>query len=85
MTRDELRSTVLEALGNIAPDADVAHLAPDRDLREALDIDSMDFLNFMVAIHEATGVEVPERDYGKLSTLDGALDYLLPKLGKTGA
>jgi acyl carrier protein len=85
MTRDELRSTVLEALGNIAPDADVAHLAPDRDLREALDIDSMDFLNFMVAIHEATGVEVPERDYGKLSTLDAALDYLLPKLGKTGA
>ena len=85
MTRDELRSTVLEALGNIAPDADVAHLAPDRDLCEALDIDSMDFLNFMVAIHEATGVEVPERDYGKLSTLDAALDYLLPKLGKTGA
>ena len=85
MTRDELRSVVLEALGNIAPDADVAHLAPDRDLRETLDIDSMDFLNFMVAIHEATGVEVPERDYGKLSTLDAALDYLLPKLGKTGA
>jgi len=83
VTRDELRAAVLQALGNIAPDADVAHAAPDRDLREQFDIDSMDFLNFMLAIHEVTGIEVPERDYGKLATLDAVLDYLLARPGKT--
>lgn len=83
MKRDELRTAVLDALGNIAPDADLACLAPDRDLREQLDIDSMDFLNFMIAIHEVTGIEVPERDYGKLATLDAVLDYLLSKANRS--
>ena len=81
MTRDELRSTVLEALGNIAPDADVAHLAPDRDLREALDIDSMDFLRFVLALHDRLGIDVPEADYARLYTLNGAVAYLAGRLG----
>jgi acyl carrier protein len=44
---------------------------------EQLDIDSMDFLNLIVALHERTGIEIPERDYPKLSTLDAAVAYLL--------
>ena len=54
---------------------------PSADLREALDINSMDFLNFVIAIHHRLGVDIPEIDYPKLMTLDGAVSYLKPKLG----
>ena len=53
------------------------------DLREALDIDSMDFLNFITAIHHRLGVEIPELDYPKLVTLDGAVAYVAAKLGSS--
>lgn len=76
MTRDALRATVLRALAEIAPEADLAALAPDRPLREQLDLDSMDVLNFVVALHGALGVEIPETDYAKLTTLDGCVEYL---------
>lgn len=80
MNREDLGNAVLRALGDVAPDADFAGLAPDRDLREQLDLDSMDFLNFMVALHEATGIDVPERDYAKLATLDALVEYLEERL-----
>ena len=48
----------------------------DADLREELDIDSMDFLNFVIGLHERTGIDVPERDYPKLATLAGCVSYL---------
>jgi acyl carrier protein len=76
VTRDALRATVLRVLGEIAPEADLAALAPDRPLREQLDIDSMDALNFVVGLHGALGVEIPESDYAKLTTLDGCVEYL---------
>ncbi len=62
MTEAELRQTVLNTLGDIAPEADLAALPPDKDLREELDIDSMDFLNFVIALHEKLGVDIPEAD-----------------------
>ncbi len=55
---------------------------PRADLREALDIDSMDFLNFVIAIHRRLGVDIPELDYPKLVTLDGAASYLMARLEK---
>jgi acyl carrier protein len=76
MTRDEIRATVLRALGEIAPEADLASLAPDIGLRDQLDLDSMDILNFVVGLHAALGVEIPESDYPKLATLDACVDYL---------
>jgi acyl carrier protein len=76
MTRDEIRTTVLRALGEIAPEADLASLAPDIGLRDQLDLDSMDILNFVVGLHAALGVEIPESDYPKLATLDACVDYL---------
>lgn len=76
MNRDELRARVVQALGAIAPEADLASLDPRADLREALDLDSMDFLRFVVSLHEALGVDVAERDYPGVRTLDGCLDYL---------
>ncbi|HLK09787.1 MAG TPA: phosphopantetheine-binding protein [Candidatus Binatia bacterium] len=76
MTGTEIRATVLRLLGDVAPEADLAALRPDAPLREQLDLDSMDFLNLMIAIHEAFGVEIPEADYPRLATLDGCVEYL---------
>jgi acyl carrier protein len=78
MTDTQLRDVVLGALTDVAPDADLAGLDPDADLVEELDIDSMDFLNVIVRINEVTGVEIPERDYGKLTTLNELVSYLAP-------
>jgi acyl carrier protein len=76
VTRDELRATVLRVLGEIAPEADLAALHPDVGFRDQLDLDSMDMLNFVVGLHAAVGVDIPEADYPKLATLDGCVDYL---------
>lgn len=77
MNRQELHDVLIASLTAVAPDVDPAGIDPRADLSEQLDIDSMDFLNIVVAVHEQTGIDIPERDYPKLSTLDGAIDYLL--------
>lgn len=82
MSNLDIRSVVCEELNNIAPEIDIKAVDPSADLREALDIDSMDFLNFVTAIHRRLGVDIPELDYPKLITLDGAIGYLTGKLGK---
>ena len=76
MSDDEIRGTVLRLLGNVAPEADPAQLDPTVSLREQLDIDSMDLLNFMLALHKEFHVEIPERDYPKLMAVDAAVNYL---------
>jgi acyl carrier protein len=82
MSEDELRRAVLDALGEVAPEADLAQLDPAADLREALEIDSMDFLNLAIAVHAATGVEVPEADYPKLASIDAWVAYLAPRVAR---
>lgn len=72
-----------EELGNIAPEMDLQKLDPAADLREALDIDFMDFLNFVIAVHHRLGVDILELDYPKLVTLEGAVAYLDAKLRET--
>lgn len=79
-TRDALRAAYLEELGKVAPDADLDSLDPAEDLRDALDVDSMDLRTFVIALHKRLGVEVPERDYGTLMRLEPALDYLQARL-----
>ena len=76
MTQTEAKALVFEILGSIAPEADFATLSGGEDLREALDLDSMDFMNFIVALHEQTGIDIPEADYPKLRTLDNTVAYL---------
>ena len=76
MTAGELRTTVLRVLGEIAPEADPAEIKPDVSFRSQIDLDSMDVLNFVIALHEALGVEIPEADYPRLATLDGCVAYL---------
>jgi len=85
MTDTDIRKVIQEELNNIAPEADLASVSPAADLREAIDIDSMDFLNFIIAIHHRLGIDIPEIDYPKLVTLDGALAYIDAKLGSSKA
>jgi len=80
MTRDELRNTVIESLRRVAPEADPASLPANANLREELDLDSMDFLRVITDLHERLKVDVPESDYAKLTTLDACVDYLAARL-----
>jgi acyl carrier protein len=80
MSAIDIRKVIQEELNNIAPEADIASVNPAADLREAIDIDSMDFLNFVIAIHRRLGVDIPEIDYPKLGTLNGAFAYIDAKL-----
>lgn len=82
MTRDDLRTIVLRHLGDRAPEADLTRLRPDRSFRDQLDLDSVDFLNFLIALNKELGIEVPEQDYPHLVTLNGCLDYLGKRLVK---
>jgi acyl carrier protein len=76
VTTEGVRATVLSVLGEIAPEADLEGVRGDVPLREQLDLDSMDVLNFVVGLHAALGVDIPEADYGKLATLDACVAYL---------
>lgn len=82
MTPDEARQVLFEELGNIAPEWDPAVIDPQDDIREAMDIDSMDVLNLVIALNKRTGIDIPEADYGKLITIDGAVAYLVAKSGR---
>jgi acyl carrier protein len=73
---DNVRATALEVLGRIAPEADLDHLDPAGSLQEELDLDSFDFLQFVEGLHDELGVDIPERDYPKVASLDGCVAYL---------
>jgi acyl carrier protein len=75
MTRDELRKALLDCLARIAPETDVAALRPDARLRDQVDLDSVDWLNFLVAVHTAIGIEIPDADAARLTTLDQLIEY----------
>jgi len=80
MTRDEIRNAVIQALTNIAPEIDPQTLQADTVLRQEFDLDSMDFLNFVIGRHDTLGVDVPEHDYPHLATFNGAVDYLASRV-----
>jgi acyl carrier protein len=77
----DARATVLSLLGEIAPEIDLDAVPEDEDLRDAVDLDSLDFLNLVERIHDTTGVDVPEMDYDKVRTLRGWSDYLAARSG----
>lgn len=80
LLQGELSTIVKEEINNIAPEVDLSTVDPTADLREAVDIDSMDFLNLITALHKRTGIDVPEIDYPKLLTLSGMLAYFQAEL-----
>ena len=80
MTRDELKQAILDALTTIAPEVDAASLAADKPFRNQVDLDSADWLNFLVALKECIGVDVPDAEAPKLNTLDKLIDYCAARL-----
>ena len=75
MTRDELKQAIVETLLTIAPEVDAAGLKADRPFRNQVDLDSADWLNFLVALKERIGVDVPDAEAPRLNTLDKLVDY----------
>jgi len=80
MTREELAKRILDLLTEIAPDVEAASVIPGIDFRDQFDFDSMDTLNFAIALHRELGVEVPEADYAQLASLEKCLTYLAPRV-----
>jgi len=72
----EAKQLAFDVLSGIAPEADPDALPEKARMRDELDLDSMDFLNFISGLHERTRLDIPEADYPKLFTLDGAIAYL---------
>ena len=77
--QEQIRAEVLAIVKRLAPEINTAKIIPDKPLRTQIDLDSMDWLNVLAAIHEKLGVDIPETDYGKVQTLDGIVAYLAGK------
>jgi acyl carrier protein len=77
---EQIRAEILAILKTLAPEIDPATIIPDKPVRAQIDLDSMDWLNVLAALHEKLGVEIPETDYGKVTTLDGIVAYLTARI-----
>jgi acyl carrier protein len=80
MKREDLAARVLALVTEIAPDVDPASVIASIDFRDQFDFDSMDTLNFAIALHRDLGVEVPEAEYSRLASLDKCVAYLAEKV-----
>jgi acyl carrier protein len=76
MTPHEIEQSVLSALSDVAPEIDPSTVRTDLSLRDQFDIDSMDSLNFLVAVHELLHVDIPEADWARLQTIDELVEYI---------
>ena len=85
MTPAEIREEVLDILSDIAPDEDLSQLDDEKRFREQLELDSMDFLDIVMELRKRHGIEVPEKEYPQLATLDSCGDYLTPKFNALAA
>lgn len=79
MTEEEIKKNVYQLLKHIAPETEPSELKPDENIRETLNIDSFDSLQFIVALNEKLGVEIPEQDYGKIATVKSLVSYIMDK------
>lgn len=79
-TADQIRQALMDCILEVAPEADLATVRPDRPLREQIDMDSFDFLTVLEHLHARLGVDVPEADYARMSTLDASVTYIAGRL-----
>jgi len=80
MTEDELREVLVQVIRQVAPEGDFENLKPDQRFRDQFDFDSVDFLNFALALQDRLRISIPEEDFPALATLDGCVRYLMPKV-----
>jgi acyl carrier protein len=79
MNEEEIKEIIFQLLKKIAPDTEPSALQPGENIRETLNIDSFDSLQFIVALNKKTGIEIPEEDYGKIATLQALTAYIKNK------
>ena len=77
MNDNDIRSGIVAVIQDVAPEVEADELVTDRPLREQVDLDSMDWLNVIVGFHERFGVDIPEADYAKLTTIDAIAAYII--------
>ncbi|OBJ83414.1 phosphopantetheine-binding protein [Mycobacterium gordonae] len=75
-TQEDTRGVVLSVLTTIAPEVDADEITDDDLLRDQVDLDSMDWLNFLLGIHKRFNVDIPESDYATLRTLSDVVGYV---------
>ena len=80
MTIDEIKNAILEIIQDIDDEADLENLNPSDELRDQLDLDSMDFLDIVMELRKRYQIQIPEADYPQLATLDSCVNYLIPRL-----
>jgi acyl carrier protein len=80
MNKEEIETIIFSSLKQIAPDTEPSELSPDDNIKETLGIDSFDFLQFIVSLDKKLNIEIPEQDYGKISTLNTLIRYLIAVL-----
>ena len=80
MNNDDLGALIRKVFSDLAPEVDIDSVDANAPLQATLDLDSMDFLNAMIAIHDVTGVDVPEADYGQVTTLDAIERYVRARI-----
>ncbi|HVO89014.1 MAG TPA: acyl carrier protein [Casimicrobiaceae bacterium] len=83
--RATLQQSLLTVLRRTAPEVSTLEIDATRPLRDQVDLDSIDWLNFLVGLHQRLGVDIPESDYAKLRTLNDLVDYLDAKLAAGAA
>jgi acyl carrier protein len=81
MTPEHARDLVEQAVLRIVPDAELASLPPDVELRRELELDSLDFLGFVEQLSREAGVRIDEEDYPALATLESSVDFLVRRAG----
>ncbi|MGJ8653679.1 MAG: acyl carrier protein [Opitutaceae bacterium] len=79
MTEDQVKQIVIDIIDEIAPDEDTSNIKPEVNLRDQMDLDSMDFLDIVMELRKQHNIEVPEEDYPQLASLDSCAAYLTPK------
>ena len=82
MTADQVKQIVIDIINEIAPDEDTSDLKGEVNLRDQMDLDSMDFLDIVMELRKQHGIEVPEADYPRLASLDNCAEYLTPKFNE---
>jgi acyl carrier protein len=83
VAKEDLASLARSALASVVPDVENQPLNPDAVFRDQMDLDSLEFLNFVIAPQEATGIGIPQKDYPQLANLNGCVDYLAARLKDT--
>jgi acyl carrier protein len=76
MIRNEVTKSILEILARLAPEIPAESIQPNQSLREQLELDSIDFLNFVIRMHQTFGIEIPESDYKLLTSVNDCVDYV---------